>query len=162
MNQQQQDREFATELSHKIGHDLYEAQHSGSSARHCARQLDRRSYYYSSGTRRFFGSRVSHVSTELEGLLLCTVELLTHPTHGRCYRSVVFDLMGTVIYRTENTVCKSLISAKRDLKSFINSYTSPTGIYSGKSVQDECDRVLNAEINRVKSHLKALTRKAVK
>jgi hypothetical protein len=97
----QSGRDIASDVSRRTSQRLYEAQHYGNSADHCNRQLDRRSYYFTPDTRRYFGSRVLDVSTYCDDLILCAIESVSPPNSSRVYRCVFFDLLGNIIHRTE-------------------------------------------------------------
>ena len=73
-------------------------------ADHAESQLSGRSHYYDADTRRYFGARVNGLTVERGGLLLCTVESVSPPGSSRRHRAVVFDLAGSVIYRSLDDV----------------------------------------------------------
>ena len=121
-------KDIAQDVSRRTGLKLYEAQHYGNSADHCNRQLDRRSYYFTPETRRYFGSRVLDVSTYCNGLILCAVESVTPPHSARAYRCVFFDLLGNVLHRTEKAGDefghKSAAQARKERDTFAATLTT--------------------------------------
>jgi hypothetical protein len=90
----------AKEVEARSEHRLYSDCGHNYLADHAESQLSGRSHYYDADTRRYFGARVNHLTVERNGLLLCTVESVSPPSGSRAHRAVVFDLSGTLIYRS--------------------------------------------------------------
>jgi len=142
----------ADEVARRTGLRLYSDCGHNYLADHAAAQLAGRSHYYDAGTRCFFKSRVNQLRVERVGLLLCTVESVEHPSSGRVHRAVVFDLLGSVIYRsldgTEEHGFKCSAAADRDLSRWLSEYQDEAA---------EAARVLDVAISKKRRELAALT-----
>ena len=112
-------RDLVYSLERKTGQRAYQAYHCGNSAEHCNQQLDRRSYYYTESNRRFFSSRILEVRTFCNGLLLGTVESVKPPHGSRVYRSVIFDLLGQIVHRTDTEHKMGWATSKTALKELL-------------------------------------------
>ncbi len=65
------------------------------------RNLSGRTHYADDDTLKCFGARVLQCSITDDGLLLGIVESVSHPSLGRLFRPVFFDVFGTVVSRPE-------------------------------------------------------------
>lgn len=72
----------------------------GSLTKHAARVLDGRTHYFDEGSVRYFGCKVHNLRAFGDRTIIATIESVSPPQAGRAYRVVVFDIDGTVIYRT--------------------------------------------------------------
>lgn len=60
-----------------------------------------RTHYADAGTLKYFSARILTAHILDDGLILGFVESIAHPSLGRVYRPVFFDLFGTVVERCE-------------------------------------------------------------
>jgi hypothetical protein len=90
-------------IARKAGFKLYEWSgcYGGTLADNAERLLDGRTHYYDRGTRAYFGSRVTKITTHSDGTILATCESVQHPSLGRVHRFVIFDVSGRVIERPD-------------------------------------------------------------
>lgn len=93
-------QEIAQDVANALNESLYGNRYCSSPADLAEMELNGRSHYYDASNRRYFGCRVLHVTTLADGLILATVESVQHPSQGRLYRVVCFDMRGTVIHRS--------------------------------------------------------------
>jgi len=144
-------RSLVTSLERKTGQRAYEKYHCGNSAEHCNKQLDRRSYYYNDGNRRFFNCRVLEVRTFCNGLLLGTVESVKPPEGSRVFRAVIFDLLGYIVHRSVTSNPFGWKTSKTALKELLE-------VGSNYNIQVEAARVLELAIRETTDKLGQLNR----
>ena len=109
--------ELADNVSRATGLSLYGQRYCSSPNDLAEVELSGRSHYYDPETRRYFGGRVLSVDTRADGLVLLTVESVAHPSEGRLYRAVAFNLLGTVIHRTgDGTDCHGFKTSRAAYK----------------------------------------------
>ena len=66
------------------------------------RNLSGRTHYFDDSTIRYFGCRVNGDYIGSNGLYICAIESVKHPSRGRLHRFVVFDVFGSVTSERDN------------------------------------------------------------
>ena len=109
--------EIAQDVANGINQALYGNRYCSNLSDLAEMELNGRTHYYDASSRKYFGCRVLHVQPLADGLILATVESVSHPSEGRLYRVVCFDMRGTVIYRTgDGTDCHGFKTSKSAYK----------------------------------------------
>lgn len=109
--------EIAQDVANAFNQALYGNRYCSSLSDLAEMELNGRTHYYDASNRRYFGCRLLHVQPLADGLILATVESVSHPSEGRLYRVVCFDMRGTVIHRTgDGTDCHGFKSSKSAYK----------------------------------------------
>lgn len=109
--------EIAQDVANAFNQALYGNRYCSSLSDLAEMELNGRTHYYDASSRRYFGCRVLHVQPLADGLILATVESVSHPSEGRLYRVVCFDMRGTVIHRTgDGTDCHGFKTSKAAYK----------------------------------------------